>query len=151
MITREEFIDLKTTVAEVTRVVNNLNRVIVKNATSVYSPQVAHVGPPLLVTAFSTPRNSPVTSPKSIMKKFNSPLGENPTSPPSSSENQKQSKKLKDEPHFGRKLFNHKIEGNSSACYLNFNPMNTPLYDGRSSGITIPDCIPVVFRPPQSM
>ncbi|CAH9096940.1 unnamed protein product [Cuscuta europaea] len=120
MVTREEFKDLRKSVEELTKVVNSLNQAIVKNSTTNgYTSQQPLCGAPLMVTSFSNPKNYHLGSPTNtnFMKIFNFPLEEKLTSPPTNERKKIAQQKIGSQ--FGRKLFKHKTEGNSSACYLN--------------------------------
>ncbi|VFQ79793.1 unnamed protein product [Cuscuta campestris] len=50
-----------------------------------------------------------------------------------------------------RQLFVPRARAKSTDCYINYNRMSTPLYDGRSKGISIPEWILILFRPPTRM
>ncbi|KAJ1383387.1 hypothetical protein SESBI_43451 [Sesbania bispinosa] len=140
----DQIAQFQSSVDQVTNVVNNLSKIIVAT-NPMFFPSHSLPGLPVMVAAFPTPaeKSTTNTDTNAIMAKLSSTPAYNPT-PKHDSHNL-------NEPSLVRSLFSDTKEGSSSGYFINYQPLHASKYDGRTTGISIPEWGPVLFNPPPGM
>ncbi|KAJ1405565.1 Ulp1 protease family, C-terminal catalytic domain [Sesbania bispinosa] len=126
-------------------VVTNLSHVIANND-GVYGPEN-----PVMLAAVPTVRNSSImqqAETESIMVKMVSSVERASKAALEMKENEEAPADV----GILRNLSSPMKEGNTIAAgYMNYNPPHTSQVDGRTSGVIIPEWMPILFRPPKDM
>ncbi|KAJ1377963.1 Ulp1 protease family, C-terminal catalytic domain [Sesbania bispinosa] len=140
-------------VDQLKELVKLLANVIVNNNT-VFSPNRSAQSLHLLATSCLSPLNSTATQSNGtdIVMQEVSDLAERLTqsAPPRGPGTSQNVNQLEDT-SLARKLFIEGDNGQKFDHYINFNPLQPSLYDGRKTGVQIPHWMLLSFRPPEDM
>ncbi|KAJ1392036.1 Ulp1 protease family, C-terminal catalytic domain [Sesbania bispinosa] len=124
------------------------------NNNTVFNPNRSAQSVHLLATSCLSPLNSTATQSNGtdIVMQEVSDLAERltqsaPPRGPGTSQNVNQLEDMS----LARKLFTEGDDGQKYDHYINFNPLQPSLYDGRKTGVQIPHWILLSFRPPEDM
>ncbi|KAJ1398791.1 hypothetical protein SESBI_30778, partial [Sesbania bispinosa] len=99
----------------------------------------------------STTHATKLTETNSNIGKMKSPEGMVTSSAPCLVTGNKADYEMDDDENHVRRLFSPLKDRTDHIFYINYDPLKTYTYDGRTSGVKVPSWISVTFRPPQEM